>query len=503
MLFTTSAFLLIFLPAVLAGHWLLRVQPRLQTVWLLLASIVFYGWNNPQLVALLLTSMLFNFGAAQAVLRHRHAGRWILGMAVTVNLAALGYFKYWNFFWANVGTVAGFDLHRDIALPLAISFFTFQQIAYVADCARGVVVERDFIKYGLFVTFFPHLIAGPLVHHAEMIPQFGKRRSPTRQRQDLSVGLSLFAVGLAKKVVFADWFAMIGDTGFGHAGSVVPSFAEAWGLALVFGLQIYFDFSGYTDMALGLARMFGIRLPENFASPYKAASIIEFWRRWHMTLSRFLRDYLYIPLGGNAKGMARRLLNLMVVMLLAGLWHGAGWGFVAWGALHGLMLTANHLLRALVPPPPTPSAWRRRLGISVTFLLVLLAWVPFRAGSLALTVKLWGAMLLAGGIGLPLTLRPALGPAASWLETLGMNFNGMFPNGLLGHSGHALGACLAALLVVWLGPNTAALFVGRRASAGGILAWRPNGAWATATGLCLALAVLGMRQPKYFVYFQF
>lgn len=502
MLFTTQSFLLAFLPLALAGHRLLVGAPRLQVVWLLGASVVFYGWNHPHLVTLLLLSLLFNFGAAQLALRHRASARLVLAVAVAANLAALGYFKYWNFFWANAAPLVGFDLSRDIALPLAISFFTFQQIAYVADCARGVVVERDFVKYALFVTFFPHLIAGPLVHHAEMIPQFGRRRSRRQRQLDLAQGLGLFGLGLLKKVAFADWFAMIGDNAFGHAGGFSPSFAEAWGMALVFAFQIYFDFSGYSDMAIGLARMFGIRLPENFAAPYKAASIIEFWRRWHITLSRFLRDYLYIPLGGGRRGAPRRYANLLTVMLLGGLWHGAGWGFILWGAMHGIMLAANHAARAVLPKPP-PAL--RLLGIPATFALVLLAWVPFRAGSLELTVKLWGAMLGLDGIGLPITLRAPLAAAAPVLERLGFTFSGLFPNGLLGHSGHALAACLIALAVVW-GCPTSAQLMERTGSADAWwrpLAWSPGPLWVGLSGLALTLAVLAMHQPKYFVYFQF
>ena len=259
-------------------------------------------------------------------------------MGIGLNLGLLAWFKYANFLAASINNLAGTSLSfGDIVLPLAISFFTFQQIAFLVDAYRGLADEPNIGRYGLFVTFFPQLIAGPIVHHAEILPQYAQRDSIRLKADNLSIGLTIFAVGLFKKVVFADSMGAYADTVFQAAalGDTV-SFVSAWAAAAAFSLEIYFDFSGYTDMAIGIARMFGVRLPLNFDSPYKSTSIIDFWRRWHITLSRFLRDYLYYPLGGNRNGTGRRYGNLMVVMLLGGLWHGAAWTFVFWGALHGL-----------------------------------------------------------------------------------------------------------------------------------------------------------------------
>src|SRR5580698_7168831 len=310
------------------------------------AALFFYGAWRPVYLVLLLASVAVNFGLGLRMedpLRRRRIGT----LGVALNLALLCYFKYTNFLFDSLTTLTGTPLpFVNVILPLGISFFTFQQIAYLVDVMRGARVERDIVSYTLFVSFFPHLIAGPLVHHAEMIPQF-KRGRTGRSSVLAARGLAIFAAGLFKKVVIADNLAQFVSPVFAHldAGGGVST-PWAWLATSAYTLQIYFDSSGYSDMAVGLALLFGIRLPVNFRSPYKATSIVDFWRRWHITLSRFLRDYLYIPLGGNRLGEIRRYLNLLVTMLLGGLWHGAGWNFLIWGGLHGFYLCINHLWQA-------------------------------------------------------------------------------------------------------------------------------------------------------------
>src|SRR5579862_8983174 len=383
MLFSSYTFLFQFLPAVaLAFAAARRHSPRAGILVLAGASLFFYGAWKPIYLLLLLASIGANFSLG--LLMEDPSRRRTIGMlGVALNLAALCYFKYANFILDSVNALTGAPLpFVDIVLPLGISFFTFQQIAYLVDVMRGAKVERDIVSYALFVSFFPHLIAGPLVHHAEMIPQF-KRGRTGRSAVLAARGLAIFAAGLFKKVVIADNLAQFVSPVFAHLdGGGGVSTSWAWLATLSYTLQIYFDFSGYSDMAIGLALLFGIRLPVNFRSPYKAVSIIEFWRSWHITLSRFLRDYLYIPLGGNRLGIARRYLNLMLTMLLGGLWHGAGWTFLIWGGLHGLYLVVNHQWRDHKRQWPE-GAVGRAAAWGLTFIAVVIAWVFFRARTLA------------------------------------------------------------------------------------------------------------------------
>src|SRR3954471_6771505 len=382
MLFNSASFVFVYLPITWIGYLLAQRLPwaRVGIAWLALASLVFYGYWNPAFVPLLAVSILLNYAAGRAL----EAGlggppgrrKRLLVAAVAVNLLALGYYKYANLISSSVGALTGTATPVfDVLLPIGISFYTFTQIAYLVDAYSGKRPEKSFVAYVLFVTFFPHLIAGPVLHHAEMMPQFLREQRAVRFALALE-GLLFFACGLAKKVVIADSVAPAANRAFLLAESGTLGFVDSWFGALAYTTQIYFDFSGYSDMAIGLALLFGIRLPLNFNSPYRAASMVEFWRRWHMTLSRFLRDYLYIPLGGNRQGPARRHVNLMITMLLGGLWHGASWTFVAWGGLHGAYLVINHLWNIYRP---------RRLplfmGSALTFLAVVVAWVFFRAGS--------------------------------------------------------------------------------------------------------------------------
>ena len=380
MLFSSIEFLFVFLPAVLAGFAACAgiVSLRAGTFWLVAASLFFYGYWDVSLLPLLFGSITVNYVCGRFLFAKQ--SRSVLWGGLLFNIALLGYFKYAGFLIDNVEGALGTEIaNLNIVLPLAISFFTFQQIAYLVDIYRGRAVEPDLLDYMLFVSFFPQLISGPIVHHSEMMPQFRDRSRRWFQRGLIVPAFGFIVIGLYKKVVLADGIAPIADQVFSAANTDVPSFVDAWSGALAYTFQIYFDFSAYTDMAIGIALLFGIRLPMNFNSPYRATSIIEFWRRWHMTLSRFIRDYIYIPLGGNRHGPSRRYVNLMAAMLIGGLWHGAAWTFVLWGGLHGAYLIVNHLFRRLFPRPETQSVLAVWTGRLLTFASVIVAWVFFRA----------------------------------------------------------------------------------------------------------------------------
>jgi alginate O-acetyltransferase complex protein AlgI len=500
MLFSSYTFLFQFLPAmVLAFAAARRHSPRAGILVLAGGSLFFYGAWRPAYLLLLIASVAVNFSLGLRMedpARRRRIGTF----GVVLNLAMLCYFKYTNFIFDSLNMLTGAPLpFVNIILPLGISFFTFQQIAYLVDVMRGAKVERDIVSYTLFVSFFPHLIAGPLVHHAEMIPQF-KRGRTGRSAVLAARGLAIFAAGLFKKVVIADNLAQFVSPVFAHldAGGGVTT-PWAWLATLAYTLQIYFDFSGYSDMAIGLALLFGIRLPVNFRSPYRAVSIIEFWRRWHITLSRFLRDYLYIPLGGNRLGEKRRYINLLVTMLLGGLWHGAGWNFLVWGGLHGIYLCINHLWRAWrggkADASPTGLA-AKGVCWAITFFAVVVAWVFFRARTAA------GAWQMLGGLfGFEASSSAYASPGILRLMDLPI---------LVGEERLLLiggGAVMLALAVALALPNVPQLFGYREyrhaPEPASLLRWRPNRAWALLTALALAISLFGMWQRLEFLYFQF
>ncbi len=397
MLFNSFLFITLFLPLCCALFFALaRVQPRLAAAWLAIASVLFYGYWSPRFVLLLLGSIAFNYAMSLWMLRtrDREAGhaKTILIAALVGNLGVLAIFKYTDFALNTVNALAGLSLpNTNIALPLGISFFTFTQIAFLVDVYRGKVREYDPVHYVLFVTYFPHLIAGPVLHHGQIMPQFADAAIYRPNANNITVGLAIFVIGLGKKVLLADTFSGYADPVFASAeAGARPSMAAAWFGALAYTLQLYFDFSGYCDMAIGVSRMFNVQLPMNFESPYQARNIIEFWRHWHMTLSQFLRDYLYIPLGGNRHGEWQRYTNLMITMLLGGLWHGASWTFVAWGGLHGVYLVINHLWRratsgaaAQAHAPAASSLLGTVSSWTLTFVAVVVAWVLFRAETLS------------------------------------------------------------------------------------------------------------------------
>lgn len=404
MLFNSYEFIFFFLPVVLIVFFTIgkRGYISIAMAWLVAASLFFYAWWNPTYLILIVLSIIINYTIGRSLshhIQHSHKRKAILFLGISLNLGLLAYYKYANFFIDASNQL--FNMQADIGvilLPLAISFFTFQQIAYLIDASRGEVKEYNFLHYCLFVTFFPQLIAGPIVHHKEMMPQFAKKNIYRMKYSNLAIGLSIFSIGLFKKVILADGIAAYASPVFDSAAvGIAPGFFDAWVAAISYTLQLYFDFSGYCDMAIGVARMFGIKLPLNFNSPYKAKNIIDFWHRWHMTLSRFLRDYLYFPLGGNRKGPTRRYFNLILTMVLGGLWHGAGWTFIFWGALHGLFLMVNHGWHAIRRYMGHDLSQQSRIGIFlsrlITFLAIVLAWVFFRAESFSAAILVIQGML--------------------------------------------------------------------------------------------------------------
>ena len=403
MLFHSQLFLFVFLPLCLAGYYLLARSRAARGWWLLAASLLFYGYWDLRLLPLLVGSITVNWLFARFLGLSRRKATLLAGVAL--NLAVLGLFKYADFFGESLAALTGASFRPwGIVLPLGISFFTFQQISYLVDLRKGAAPVYGFRDYAMYVSFFPQLIAGPIVRHGELIFQFdADPRRPGLEERFLR-GFGLLGMGLAKKLFLADGLAAIATPLFdGAAGGRALTFAEGWIAAAAYTFQLYFDFSGYSDMAIGLALLFGFVLPFNFNAPYKSTSIRDFWRRWHMTLSRFLRDYLYIALGGNRRGQAAQMAFLMATMLLGGLWHGAGWTFVAWGGLHGLGLMVNHLWRGAGLRLPAVVGW------ALTFLIVMAGWVLFRADSFAAAADILAAM--AGGNGLAL----AAGARDLWL----------------------------------------------------------------------------------------
>jgi alginate O-acetyltransferase complex protein AlgI len=488
MSFNSYSFIFCFLPVAVIGFFAAgRWHASAAAAWLAIISVSFYSMLDWRFTPVLLTSVGLNYLAGRLLVapwvrQRAKLAAWLLGGCVGANMLALAFFKYLGFF-AGLLPGPGLDLHA-IALPIGISFFTFTQIAFLVDVAAGRAGEASFVQYLLFVTYFPHLIAGPVLHHADMIPQFRRAETYVSRHDAMAVGLSVFLLGLFKKSVLADNLAGIANAAFDPGRAHVIGFAAAWAGALAYTLQIYFDFSGYSDMAMGLSRLFNIRLPVNFDSPYKACSITEFWRRWHMTLSQFLRDYLYIPLGGNRNGWWRQQANLLGTMALGGLWHGAGWNFLIWGSLHGLFLIVAHGWQRV---RPVAAGWSGRLrGWALTFLCVVVAWVFFRATDLA----------TAGGM---LAAMAGLHGFAPW---------------------HALNVrealtLVVPLCVVLLMPNIRELMRGEilvlgepRVRAADVLPalrlhWRPGITWAAACFGLFAVSLLEMTGISQFLYSRF
>ncbi|MFZ6875197.1 MBOAT family O-acyltransferase [Undibacterium sp. Di27W] len=507
MLFNSFGFLFLFLPVTLAIWWLCQKKfgLRLALAWLALASLVFYAVWDIRYLVVLLSSISINFWLGGRILQAKQehkdklASHW-LKAGIGFNLLVLGGFKYTYFLLANLFAVFHAAPPIDpIVLPLAISFVTFQKIAYLVDCRRGDVRRHTALDYLFFVSFFPQLIAGPIVHHKPLIAQTRPDDNPLfKQKEAVITGLTFLALGLFKKTILADSMARYASPVFDLARQATPGGEAAWQAMLAYTLQLYFDFSAYSDMAIGLALMFGFKLPINFLSPYKAVSIIDFWRRWHMTLSSFLRDYLYIPLGGNRQGQFKRYRNLWLTMLLAGIWHGAGWNFFLWGALHGSMLLINHFWQHVLQGSTViRRLWHKLpkiISIAFTFLLVALAWVLFRAPDMTSATHMYSALL-----------QPMSGahlPALPWQNIA------QVAESLLSTSADAGWLWVGiGMLIVWCLPNTTELLAydplpnvaipplsERRQIMLGLIA---------GAGLWFALKWMAVRPATEFLYFNF
>ncbi len=525
MLFNSYLFLFLFLPVALAGYYALgAVRLRWAALWLCVVSFVFYGWWNPRFVVLLAASIAFNYLVSLLIVRSAPRPRmqwWTVAFGIACNLALLFHYKY---FAALLGLLREWGVGQgpveDILLPLGISFFTFTQIGYLLDCKAGMVKSPSLLNHTLFVTFFPHLIAGPVLHHKEMMPQFADAQNYRFRAENLSIGGTLFVIGLAKKVLLADTIAPYADAGF--AAPAQLGFWGAWGTSLAYAMQLYFDFSGYSDMALGLAKMFGIRFPLNFNSPFKAPCIIEYWSRWHMTLTRYLTAYLYYPMAmqlsrwrsrrGLAVGSAGSrtpggfammiAVPTLYTMGLAGIWHGAGLQFFIYGLLHGSYLCVNHAWRIVAGGRIAPSrAWSRWLWrafcVLLTFVAVMVAHAFFRAAHVQDALD-----LLRGMAGLQ-----GVEPLGSGLE---LAWSGELPWRVL--AGRHLQAVYLVLLlaIVWLAPNSHQILgdfspaLARPQEARPAwMRWRPNAAWLAAILAVLFLCLANLHRETRFLYFQF
>ncbi|MBX3315870.1 MAG: MBOAT family protein [Phycisphaeraceae bacterium] len=503
MLFHSYTFLFLFLPLAWAGFYACNgiLGRRAGRAWLLGASLVFYAWWNPIHLPLLLGSVVVNFWLARAVgdeRREASVRKRLMVLGVVANVGALAWFKYLDFVLRSTLGTLGYEVEpTGIMIPLAISFFTFQQIAYIVDAYKEPGRARSFMDYALFVTFFPQLVAGPIVHHSELMPQIAGVEPYRARMSNLSIGMTMFILGLFKKVVIADEIAQWPDAIFGAAGrGDAPTTIQAWIGMLGFTMQVYFDFSGYSDMAIGLARMFGIRLPMNFDSPLKATGISEFWRRWHMTLSRFLKQYVYVPLGGGRAGRARGYMNLVITMLVSGLWHGAAWTFVAFGLLHGIYLVIQQIWSRRFRLKPDAPQWRRTFRCAwarlLTFMAFAFSLILFRSSSFE------GAWLMLKGV---------VGAGAS--EGSGV---------VSVDQTRALIWIGSAWIIAWTMPNVQEFM--RRWSPAldwspsrtkwrfwtlqvAYPAWGPNPLWAVPLVAMLVWSVLSLDRVAIFVYWQF
>lgn len=527
MLFNSFEFIFLFLPVtLLVFFWLGRktnhIKQQVPILWLVLASLFFYGWWKPLNLPLIISSIIVNYGLGYLlgnVLEKAIAKKTVIILGMIFNLGLISYFKYSNFFIENINQLIGTNFELSpVVLPLAISFFTFQQIAYLVDAYKGETKEYDLRKYMLFVCFFPQLIAGPIVHHKEVLPQFDQASIYRFSKRTLAIGLTVFVAGLFKKVIFADRIAEYSNLAFAAAAQGINlTFSESWVGALGYSLQLYFDFSGYSDMAIGAAYMFGIKLPLNFNSPYKAISIVDFWRRWHITLSHFLRDYLYIPLGGSRKGDLRRYSNLVITMLLGGLWHGAGWTFVFWGGLHGIYLVINHLYRSLrksLGHNLRNDGWLLRgLGWLATFIAVVISWVFFKANSFETAISMLGSMFGLNGIQLPVFLEPYLG----FLRNMGIGFLGFSVNVGISQKYATFGIVILLMIALftpntqqWMGIYNPTLTEPVEQSKPEwqqkfwhSLSWRPNKIWTVIMAGLTSISLLCFARVSEFLYFQF
>ena len=485
MLFNSQEFIFLFLPITFFIYFFLLSKRLIVGAkgFLVFSSLFFYSWWNIAYLPLILVSMLFNYIVGNSLNGNlekiKVSKKTLLSIGVIANLSLLGYFKYMDFFIKNFNGIFNGEIPLlHLALPLAISFFTFQQIAYLVDSYRKETGEYDFLNYALFVTFFPQLIAGPIVHHKEMMPQFASKWNLVKNYKNIAIGLFIFSVGLFKKVIIADQFATWATPGFDTATTL--TLLEGWVTSLSYTFQLYFDFSGYTDMAIGAALLFNIKLPINFNSPYKAKDIQDFWRRWHITLSRFLRDYIYIPLGGNRKGSFRTYNNLMTTFILGGLWHGAGWTFIFWGFLHGAALAIHRLWQNLGFKMNAVLAW------FITFNFVNIAWVFFRAKEWDDAIKVLKAMFGMSGI----LFSSKYAEKLAFLQEYGVEFGAWLPN----INGNKAGTwIIVAFILVLFFKNSMQL----RES------FKPNKWYFIFSVVIMMYAISNMNKLSEFLYFNF
>ena len=481
MLFNSFEYIFAFLPLTFLLYFsLAKVRIKAAKIVLILASLFFYAWWKLEYIPILLGSIIFNFTLGNLIredkLKIFLSKKSVLIFGIAANLALLGYYKYADFFIENVNNALGKDYDSlNLLLPLAISFFTFQQITYLVDSYKGDIKKHSFLSYSLFVTFFPQLIAGPIVHHKEMIPQFESKLNWVKDYKNIVMGIFIFSLGLFKKVMIADQFAVWATAGFNS--STALSLLEAWATSLSYTFQLYFDFSGYTDMAIGAALLFNIKLPFNFNSPYKALNIQNFWRRWHMTLTRFLTEYIYIPLGGNRHGTTKTSINIMLVFLIGGMWHGAGWTFIFWGFLHGLALIIHRTWLGLSITMPKWIAW------FITFNFVNVAWVFFRAKDFEDALKVLKGML-SGNLVLPEMLAGKL----SFLQSYGIEFGA-----LSGVTPFSVLFIVAGFIVVLFTKNTQQLMQNNVVSTSKMLL----------SAILFTLSVLSFYKVSEFIYFNF
>ena len=484
MLFNSYEFLLVYLPIVFIVYfWFGRKSDTWARIWMVAASFFFYGWWDYQYVPLLLASITFNYFVGCRLEETSRSKTWLC-FGITVNFILLGIYKYTGFFLQNVNDLMGAAFFNvpEIVLPLGISFFTFTQTAYLIDAYRGETKNGSFLAYCEFVTVFPHLIAGPIINHRKMIPQFLTKENFCINYDNIAYGLTLISFGLFKKVIIADRIAEYVNNIFAQPDNL--TLPEAWIGAVGYTLQLYFDFSGYSEVAVGLARMFNLHFPVNFDSPYRSLSIIDFWRRWHMTLGAWVRDYLYIPLGGNRQGELRKMFNLLVSMLLIGLWHGARWTFVIWGGIHGVLLLINHEWRRLEVQIPKPFCW------GITFLAVTLAWVFFRASDNTAACQIIRTMFDVSAFQLP-NSRFCIEHQA-FFESLGISLKPLsyMADTEIGDHGSML---LGLLVLVGFCPNPIRLME----------KFSTNKRWLVVAILLFISSLVYMNSYTEFLYFQF
>lgn len=521
MLFNSYEFLFLFLPLALGGFFLFcQVGIRsLVTGWLILVSLIFYAYWNPIFLLLLLVSVAVNWLISEVIVRLRAklpdgqsmtgAIRAVLFLGIAFNLGLIGYFKYINFFIDTINSLgASLGKINGLILPLGISFYTFEQISYLVGIAIGKGRSYGLPRFLLFVTFFPHLIAGPILSAEELIPQFRSLNYHFNARS-LALGFTVFTIGLFKKTVIADSVAGYATPIFEAAdnGQVI-SFFISWQAAIAYTLQLYFDFSGYSDMAIGLARLFNIKLPMNFFSPYKAISIGDFWQRWHITLSRFLRDYIYIPLGGSRQGEVRRYLNLFFTMILGGLWHGANWTFLLWGGLHGIYLCIDHGWQRFLKQCSwkAPSSRLSQVAAqALTFLAVVISWVLFRSETLDGAKRILRGMSGLDGFILPESYATKL----RMLSRFGVEFGTIENFGGI----QAVAVILGLLTAVFLLPNLYEFMKGEPVALDVYRhlenkpspwwCWKPTILYAVLTGILFCIGVGFCSSRSEFLYFQF